>query len=490
MKKWNDKTLRILRSISFSGLVLYLLLFSGCTAEQKGKGSAADTEPVVQPFMTKYSIVLYGSRAEKSEQVQKLPGDVFLMEGSGSFTWKVNVPKSGEYELVISYAADRDSSKILIACETDSLTDLVHKTEGYYYGSNIKWQQNYERIAAKGILMLNAGETTISFRLADPIPRTMLYFRCIELIPVSDKSEINAEIERAAKARANTDWLAKAGYGIMLHWTSQSQPKNGPHKPYADAVRDFDVDAFADLVGQTGAGYVLFTNGHGESYCPAPIRAWEKIHPGMTTERDLLIELSDKLNARGIKFMIYMNSPRMAGMGKVSAEQYMDNHREILTEIGEHYGSKIAAYCFDSWYQGYEEYPDFSFEELYQLCKIGYPDRLVSFNTWILPVNTPWQDFWFGESYVPGRPAEERIIQRGPGRGLQYQSLIVLENLWVHDNPSPMASPWLSAEVLAEFIKANMQKGGAVTINVGIYQEGTFGEKSFEVLKALKKIVR
>ena len=470
--------------------VLCLVLFSNCVPKQNYKGISAEEDSLNYPVMTKYSIALYGSKSEETDRVRKLPGDVFLMEGTGSFTWKVNIPKSDDYEVVLCYAADRDSSRIQITGENSSLTDIVHKTEGYYYDSNIRWQQNFERITAKGTLKLSAGENAISFSLVDLIPRTMLYFRGIELNPVSAKMAIKEEVEKAIKARSSTDWLAKAGYGLMLHWTSQSEPENGERKSYADAVRDFNVDAFADMVEQTGAGYVLFTNGHGENYCPAPINAWEKIHPGMTTRRDLLMELSDKLNDRGIKFMIYMNSPRMAGMGKVLVEQYMDNHREILTEIGERYGGKIAGYCFDSWYQGYEEYPDFNFEELFRLCKIGNTDRLVSFNTWILPVNTPWQDFWFGETYIPGHPAQERIVQRGPGRGLQYHSLIVLENLWVHDKPTPMESPWLNADDLAKYIKACMINGGAVTINVGIYQEGTFGEKSMVVLKSVNKIVR
>ena len=156
-----------------------------------------------------------------------------------------------------------------------------------------------------------------------------MYFRCLELNLVSERKAIDTEITKAIEARASADWLANAGYGLMFHWTSQSQPENGSHKTFAEAVRDFDVDAFADMVEQTGAGYVLFTNGHAESYCPAPIKAWERVHPGMTTERDLLMELSTKLTDHGIKFMIYMNSPLMAKMESVTGEEYMENHRKF-----------------------------------------------------------------------------------------------------------------------------------------------------------------
>ena len=487
---FENKILNAFKSVGALSICIYMILLAGCSQDQVKTEHPVTHEFIDESYFTKYALVLYGTKAEKTESVKELPGKVFHMEGAGNFIWKVNIPKAGDYEVELSYASDKDGSRIQIIGEKDSLIDVVHKTEGYYFDSNIKWQQNFERIKVKGTLALSEGEQTISFVLADSIPRTVIYFRCIELNLVSERKAIDTEIAKAIEARASADWLANAGYGLMFHWTSQSQPENGSHKTFGEAVRDFDVDAFADMVEHTGAGYVLFTNGHAESYCPAPIKAWERIHPGMTTERDLLMELSTKLNDHGIKFMIYMNSPLMAKMGSVTGEEYMENHRKILTEIGQRYGDKIAGYCFDSWYQGYEEYPDFSFEELFKICKTGYPNRLVSFNTWILPVNTPWQDFWFGETYIPGHPAAGQIIHRGPGRGLQYNSLIVLENLWVHDRPMHMKPPWLNADDLAKYIKACMEKKGTVTINIGIYQEGTIGTKSLELMKEVRKQVR
>jgi hypothetical protein len=81
-------------------------------------------------------------------------------------------------------------------------------------------------------------------------------------------------------------------------------------------------------------------------------------------------------------------------------------------------------------------------------------------------------------------------MRDGPGKGLQYHSLIVLEDLWVHQNPGEMEPPWLSAEVLSEYINACTEKKGAVTINMGIYQNGTFGKKSLQVMKEVRRLVR
>jgi hypothetical protein len=57
----------------------------------------------------------------------------------------------------------------------------------------------------------------------------------------------------------------------MCHWTSETSPRRGERKPYAQAVRDFDVEGFAGQVQATGAGFVVFTTSHGEHFFPAPL---------------------------------------------------------------------------------------------------------------------------------------------------------------------------------------------------------------------------
>jgi len=244
--------------------------------------------------------------------------------------------------------------------------------------------------------------------------------------------------------------MRKAGYGLMFYWTSQSLPENGSHKPYAEAVRDFNVPEFADMVENTGAGWVYLTLGHVKSYCSAPIKAWEKLHPGKTINRDLLMELADELNRCNIKFMFYLNSPRMANMGKVSSVEYLENHRNLLSEFSNRYGEKCAEYWIDSWYQGYQTYPDFNFEELMQLCRIGNSNRVYCINFWLYPLVTAWQDYWAGEVSYPIIPPDGPIITCGAGRGLPYFALLFLVGRWVYQTKDPesggIPSPRISGE--------------------------------------------
>src|SRR5207245_208051 len=82
----------------------------------------------------------------------------------------------------------------------------------------------------------------------------------------------------------------------------------------------------------------------------------------------------------------------------------------ILREAGLRYGVKLAGWWFD------DRFPFQPFEELYQATKAGNPDRLVAWNSWIMPKSTEFQEYWAGElggelvrlviSTIPARKAD------------------------------------------------------------------------------------
>jgi len=137
---------KILNTVKFVGalrICIYMILLANCSQDQVKTEHPVTYEFIDESYLTKYALVLYGTKAEKTESVKELPGKVFHMEGAGNFIWKVNIQKAGDYEVELSYASDKDGSRIQIIGEKDSLIDVVHKTEGYYFDSNIKWQQNF-----------------------------------------------------------------------------------------------------------------------------------------------------------------------------------------------------------------------------------------------------------------------------------------------------------------------------------------------------------
>ena len=113
-------------------------------------------------------------------------------------------------------------------------------------------------------------------------------------------------------------------------------------------------------------------------------------------------------------------------------------------------------------------------------------NRLLSLNSWLYPTVNVWQDFWAGEVYSSSVSPKSSIIKEGAGLGLQFQALLALEGDWVHTQENKeIPPPVLKTSYLTDLIKSSTGKG-PITLNVLIYQDGSIGEKSMDVLKTLK----
>src|SRR5258705_10564191 len=322
-----------------------------------------------------------------------------------------------------------------------------------------------------------------------PAGKPLLAFRSLELTPLSAKAAIEADRQEACGSRADTDWLTKAGYGLMFHWTSQSIGNDGAINPFAQAVTDFPLDRVVEKVATTGAGYVLFTIGHAQPYCPAPLSSWEKYHPGKTTKRDLIAEMAQALNAKGIKLMCYFPTHVVGKYPKASSQEFTQMTSDILKEFGERYGEKVVGYWFDGFYQCFEKYPDFSFRDFFKVCKAGNSNRIIAVNSWIYPNVTEWQDYWAGETASPVAPPVNSTNERGPGQGLRYHALLIMEPYWVQQKVA-MPKPQFNAQTLGDYISQCMKNSGAVTINLGMYQDGSVDPRAVDVLKEIRQRIR
>lgn len=429
---------------------------------------------------------LYGNDATLDGGIRYEKGPSWMVvTAAGSASWNVTTSKSGEYQVSLCYAA-KDTARASLGTEKSRVEADLGKTDGVFPDPAM----NFERVPLDGKLRLNEGANTITLRIEAPaVPP--LRFRSIELTPVAAERDMQRDSAAARANRANTNWLANAAYGLMFHWTSQSQPRSGPQKPYAEAVKAFDVPAFGKMVEETGAAYVLFTVNHATPHCPAPIQSWERVHPGMTTQRDLIGEIAAELAKRKTRLMLYFASHTMARLNKVTAEEYEQIHRDVLTEFGTRYGERISGYWFDGWYQSLQAYPEISMERLWKPVKAGNPNRLVAYNFWIYPVETDWQDYWAAEVGGIVKLADGQFPSSGPGKGLQYQNLIMADAPWVHSKPdTEMEKPHFSNESLIEFVKGCKARKGAVTINLGIYQDGKIGDATMKQMIELRKAIR
>ena len=64
-----------------------------------------------------------------------------------------------------------------------------------------------------------------------------------------------------------------------------------------------------------------------------------------------------------------------------------------------------------------------------------------------------------------------------------------MQPYWVQDKVQ-MPPPRFDAQQLGDFISQCRNNGGAVTINLGMYQDGTVDPRAVDVLKDVRKRIR
>jgi hypothetical protein len=474
--------------------------------------------PRIQPILR-----LYPDKAiRRAGDVRFGPAELKVMLpfiGSGEIVWAVTVREPGRYNLALCYSTTNEGQPVSISANGNRIDFAAPLTRGFFIpdprgpaqnpgdpDSDTFWQMRgyylFERKPVRGSLELTRGVNIVSLKVTAPKGREVFRLRSLELTPVEALETIQADAKRAKASRANTDWFANAGYGLWFCFLDLTTPRRGPPKPYGDSVAALDVKRMAKTVHDCGAAYLLFTVNHGDPTCPAPIRSWEKLHPGWTTKRDLIAELADALGEYGIHLMLYMNCPG-AGMliqqpgsaidlPTFGEAEYANQLIAIFEEFGARYGDKIKGWWLDSWFQTMEAYPNLPNEAIDRAIKSGFKDCLVSVNHWAFPTEVQWQDYWCGEiTDLPARPFEARHLNYGPGVGLQAHSAIRLDAPWFHiTQDKPMEPPRYSASQLADYIRTCHADGAPVTLGVGIYQDGTIGEKSAAVLQELRHLTR
>ncbi len=224
--------------------------------------------------------------------------------------------------------------------------------------------------------------------------------------------------------KADTAWM-RGSYGISVHWTADTVCQDGTALPYEEAVNRFNPDAFADSLAEAGAQHCIFTLTHAKEYLALPHPVLEKILPGRTTKRDLIGEIIEALDKRGIRFIAYYNhscngngDPEWkkacgyaAGV-RGDLDQFAKNICDIVEFISGRYGNKICGWWFDSSYSVDPCGPHntitcdmgdwhFPWKALAAAAKSGNQDCAVTFNAGIgsrFLYDADSQDYYAGET--------------------------------------------------------------------------------------------
>lgn len=269
-----------------------------------------------------------------------------------------------------------------------------------------------------GQIALPLGDSTVTLKATSGTFNMGL--KSLELIPVSAASTIQTNIQNA---RSKATWMKNSPVGVMYQWGQWGAYPNGTQPAWPGSYAGVagspyfknsepDWNLLADRIKGMGADYVVWSITWAQYFVAAPITAIDNVLPGRTTTnyggQDYLMHMLDALKARGLRVMFYYHTGHDANpdttwwdsFWNVSSNGYyarketaMDKWMNIITEIGNRYGSKLDGWMFDD---GGYYYPG-PYDKYSAAARAGNPDRMISFNSQSNPRLTDYEDFYFGE---------------------------------------------------------------------------------------------
>lgn len=324
---------------------------------------------------------------------------------------------------------------------------------------------------------------------------TALFFAALLAVA----SSLSAQPDHAQAAPVvSTDWMMNGGYGVTVHWTSQSVPAaGGSPAAYCTAVNNFDANAFANQLADAGASYVIFTISHAQQYFPFPSAKLDSVISGRTCTRDLPSDIYNAIAPKGIKMVFYY--PSIATPDDpawITASQWSSNpasfaqlQYDLVTEIGNRYGSKLAGWWVDNTMGGYAS--KYNFSTYATALRAGYSDRAISFN---LSSIGPWgsstaagiEDFAGGESNDMTRLPSGRYSGEG---STQWHTWTYLDDFWVHGSAGTPTPRYPDNKVIL-YAKSIMSRQGVLSLNAAPYQDNLISTPTMNQLIALKNAIR
>lgn len=413
---------------------------------------------------------------------------------SQTISWDVVADERGIFQATIFANAnikDANEVSVILSSSAGSSIETTIKTDG--------WQQF---IFADNIL-LPKGKSTVTLKIKGDNNISIQLFS-LELTAPKIAQSIE---KRALKLRSDVSWMNEIPYGMFFHWNASSMPLKGEPSDYQTAVNNFDVDKFASMVNECGGRLVFFTTSWAKYYFPAPIKAIDNILEGRTAKRDLIADLSDALAKYDIKLIIYYHLGHgdkewweRQNYKKGEAETLFANLENILYEISNRYGKKLAGFWLDD---AMAYYPNNApFEKLTIAAKSGNKDIVLCYNPWIFPRMTEFQDFFAGEielnannvnlhnKYLP--VGGNGIFNGGPHKGLKATYTGRLEpNEWAHIyKDKEIDSPSLTEEELVSIINQSIERKNLPMINLRIYQNGDISPDSYQLMRKLNQAIK
>jgi hypothetical protein len=363
-----------------------------------------------------------------------------------------------------------------------------------------------------GTISIPAGTNQLVLRRDTTNTTDTISIISLELIRESDRA---AYEQRIADFRADTTWLSQSKYGLMTQFGAWGYPPTGPQPSLQDFANGFNVTNFVNLVTNTGSKYVIWSLTWWTYQMCAPIGAVTNIVPGdtnRTATRDLVGELASALHRAGVRFMMYYHCGQDGHLGYNStdwwqAQQFpepdhtdrgvgdrsvfFNNWTNVITEIGNRYGTNLDGWFFDD---GLVYYPA-PFERLGWAAKAGNANRLVCYNPWIATSYTDFEDVWMGEGshgesqFGSTGTGGNGVFTDGPHKGILQHGMFIMEQDWgVHQQNQPITTQ-VSASQAIGWVQSASARGVPLSFNMMVWSDQTYSTNSLNVLLSLKNAI-
>ena len=345
-----------------------------------------------------------------------------------------------------------------------------------------------------------------------------------------------------------SEWM-KGKYGIMVHWlapyydtTKKNKtplPEKGVFKSdLNEAVNGFDVKRFMKDFDRSGAEWLIFTIGQNTGTYASPNSVIDSLAgKGHTPKRDLVLEIEKAVKKRGKRFIAYLpceiriNESLHKGFAwntelNTDQSQFQRLYLLAVREWAVRFGTNLDGWWFDGCYPNFPIFDNkyMKWEAWYTAARAGNRDAVLTYNdgsylvSIIKPI-VPEHDYLSGEQLVI-IDGKLRLGLKKEGYKLYLpetayvgrtsclnHTLLAIDAYWGHSSdsgkfpewanypykanqiptPDGMEPPAYSDKELQLFVKNYTDIGGAVTLNVGIFQEGHIGKLTLKQLQYLKK---
>ena len=304
-------------------------------------------------------------------------------------------------------------------------------------------------------------------------------------------------------------WMQEGPFGLMVHWLSHTQPRQGHGiADWDDKVSAFNLDHFWSQVRETGARWLIFPFGQNTGLYCSPNSFLDTHFPGLCSKRDLFREIAQRAKEVGLRMIAYLPSEADAQPAETRRFWEWDSHprdksrfqrkyMEFIRAYAESHGELIDGWWFDGCYNAIENpylrtrtwhNGRFDYAEWAAASRAGNPNAVIAMNFGVddrYPFRE--QDYLAGEcNDLTAHKCETALVD-----GMQWHALLWIDCCWIHAKcPGPIDPPRFSLDDLHAFVQGAHTNGGGVTLNAGIYEDGTIAEASVSQLGMLASRMR